>query len=575
MGNKLRIKIEVLRTVLFFLLIFIFQQSGSSAQNLNTDLPVLEQYLRRQQLHGKFDSTISFQRRPIRFDGRDSSETSMVVSTYLIGKADQPNPKVRFNLLPILSSSEYNGKRPYGWGNKGLVPNVGVQTYLSTGFYARFHFLEVQFQPEYTYSQNKPYSGFSDDFSDDIIRARFFYWNNGDNPERFGEGPVSRFWWGQSSVNLLAGPVALGISTQNIWWGPGQFNSLTFSDNAEGFPHLSLNTRRPIKTLIGNFEGQVIIGRLENSGLSPSQNNELNEEYFTKFDGDWRYLNGLSITYNPSFLTNLFLGFNRTFQQYNKYRGRTFNDYFPIFEVFQKKTFFENGHSVAYDGKGQDQQVTISFRYLVPKAKFEIYTEFGKRDHAYDWRDFILSPEHARAYLMGFQKLFATAKPGTFIQLRAEITHQQESNNRYMRYLGLTGNQTWHTHGLARGFVNYGETLGVGSGVGSNVQTLEIAKVSGMNKRGVLFERLENNQDFFYRAFGQTEGRRPWIDLSLGLLWDQQWNNLILSGKAQFIKSYNYQWQQSDENTSEFPKGYNPFAFYGTLNLIYRIGGAK
>ena len=172
-------------------------------------------------------------------------------------------------------------------------------------------------------------------------------------------------------------------------------------------------------------------------------------------------------------------------------------------------------------------------------------------------------------------KLFATAKPSTFIQIRAEITHQQESNNRYIRYLGLTGNQTWHTHGLARGFVNYGEAMGVGSGVGSNVQTVEIAKVSGLNKRGILLERLENNQDFYYRAFGQDSGRKPWIDLSLGLLWDQQWNNLILSGKAQFIKSYNYQWENEGLSTEDFPSGYNHLAFYGSFNLIYRIGRTK
>lgn len=556
--------------ILCFFLFFGLPISGFS-QLLNTDTPVLEEYLRRSQLIKQFNSSYSFQMRPIRFEGRDSTLASQEINSFLMGKSHVAKPQVRFHVLPLISTSELNTKRPYGWGNKSLIPNVGFQTYLTTGFYTRFHFLEVQFQPEFTFSQNKEFKGFPDQFSGKVTSARFFYWNNGDNPERFGKEPISEFWWGQSSVNILAGPMAFGVSTQNIWWGPGQFNSLIFSDNAQGFPHLSLNTRRPLKTFLGNFEGQIIMGRLEDSGLFPSQLDYYNQRYFRKFDGDWRYLNGLHISYNPSFLKNLFLGFSRTFQQYNKYRGKEFEDYFPVFEVFQKKTLFKNGNSVFYDSKGQDQQVAISFRYVVPNGMFELYGEYGKRDHAYDWRDFILNPDHARAYLAGFQKLFPIAAKDSYIQVRGEVTHQQESNNRYVRYKGLIGNQTWHTHGLARGFVNYGQTLGVGAGVGSNVQTLEISKVNGLNKRGLLLERLENNQDFYYRAFGQTKDRGPWIDMSVGFLWDQRWDNFILSGKAQFIKSYNYQWQNANGSTRNLPTGYNPFAFYGTVNLIYSI----
>jgi hypothetical protein len=561
------------RNTLLILLFFI--PKSAISQILNSDSPVLEEFLRREQLLGKFDSAYSFQLRPYYFSPRDTTASVRQAMNYLSGKKIPAKKNVQFSLLPILFSTEVNSKRPYGWGNKLMVPNVGVQTYVSTGFYTRFHFLEVQFQPEYIFAQNKPYQGFGEDFTSREISSRFFYWNNGDNPERFGPKSISKFWWGQSSASIVAGPISLGISTQNIWWGPGQFNSLVFSDNAQGFPHLSLATRKPLRTFMGNFEGQIIMGSLENSGLAPSQNDRLNSLFFRSFDGDWRYLNGITFTYNPSFIPHLFLGFNRTFQQYSKYKGNTFLDWFPIFEGFQKEKLFTNGNSVAYDSNGQDQQVSMFFRLLVPKANFEIYGEYGRRDHALNWREFILNPEHARAYLAGFQKLFPIAPANTFIQIRGEMTHQSESVNRYIRYPGQIGNQTWHTHGLARGFVNYGETMGVGSGVGSNVQTLEISHVSRFNKRGILLERLENNQDFYSRAFFRNSEKQPWIDVSLGLLWDQQWNNLILRGKAQFVKSYNYQWVNAGISTADYPSGYNPLAFYGSLNLIYRIGGTK
>ncbi len=216
---------------------------------------------------------------------------------------------------------------------------------------------------------------------------------------------------------------------------------------------------------------------------------------------------------------------------------------------------------MSYDSNGQDQQVTVSFGYLVPKAQFKVYGEFGRRDHADDCRDFLLSPEHARVYLLGFQKLLALPKNGEFIQVRGEVTHQQESVNRYIGYLGLGSNQTWHAHGLARGFVNYGRALGVGADVGSNVQTLGIARVSGLNKRGVQLERLSNHQDFFYRAFGQDPEKNPWIDFSLGLRWDQRWDRLIFGGKAQFIQARSYQWQSKPNSSSDFPDGKNYFSF--------------
>lgn len=542
-------------------------------QTLNAGLPILEEYLRREQLKGDFGLSNSYMMRPFNFQTLKDSGNAIntLHSFYPIKKGRKPN-SFRFSILPIISTTEFNSKRPYGWGNKGLTPNVGLQTYLSAGIFASVGFLEIQLQPELTFSENRSYQGFWNGFRTPVTSARFFYWNDGDNPERF-ESNSFRAWWGQSRVQLNLGGFGLALSSENIWWGPGQFNALIFSDNAEGFPHLSLHSTRPLKTIIGNFEGQLLMGRLENSLLDPSQNETMNNRFFQDFTGDWRYLNGLSITYNPVFLPNLYVGFNRTFQQYNELKGNTFRDWFPVFEFFQKERVFDDGNTITYDSQGQDQQVSVSFRYVAPKANFEVYTEFGRRDHSFNWREFILNPEHARAYIFGFQKLFPVARPNTFIQVRGEITHQQESVNRYIRYRGLIGNQTWHTHGLARGFVNYGQTLGVGSGVGANVQTLEIARVEGMNKVGIVLERLENHQDFFYRAFGQNEEKKPWIDLSMGLLFDKRWNNLLLSSKTQFIYAQNYQWIPEGIQSEEFPSGQNLLSFYGSLNLIYSLSG--
>ena len=102
-------------------------------------------------------------------------------------------------------------------------------------------------------SENKTFEGFPDTFTSDLIAARFSYWNTGDSPERFGNKFYNRFFFGQSFVSLRYKTFELGAGTRNFWWGPGQWSSLIFSNNAPGFPHISLNTTKPAKTFFGNF----------------------------------------------------------------------------------------------------------------------------------------------------------------------------------------------------------------------------------------------------------------------------------------------------------------------------------
>jgi hypothetical protein len=312
----------------------------------------------------------------------------------------------------------------------------------------------------------------------------------------------------------------------------------------------------------------LIIGRLKDSGLAPSQFPELNSRYFKAFSGDWRYLNALMVSYNPKWIPGLFMGATRTFQQYRKSREAGFLAYFPVFVPVTKVNYgFDK------DENGQDQQISIFGRYTFTKTKTEIYFEFGRRDHSYNWREFVMTPEHARAYILGFNQLFNLPNTDKLIQVRGEMTQQQEAVNRYIRYGGASGGTkggaTWHTHTRARGFANHGQPLGVGIGVGSNVQTMEFALVDGVDKMGVLFERLANNQDFYYKAQFQNSQRRPWIDLSLGFLYDKKFDNLLLSSKLQIIHAKNYQWQLDPASTPEFPKGENLTSMLAQVSLIY------
>jgi hypothetical protein len=529
------------------------------AQVIPAGFPVLEESKRRSQLLNSDSVNASFLLRPF------IQDDSLYSITYQI---ESKIKGLRIGVLPFLNTSRILTKRPYGWADYGMIPNPGLQTYFSGGIQANYKFINFTFRPEIVIAQNSGFESNLDQMTPAQIRSRFLLWNVGDNPERYGNTTYTRFWWGQSKLTLQYGAFELGGSTQNIWWGPGQFNALTFSNNAQGFPHLTLNTTKPAKTFLGNFEGQLIMGRLENSGIAASQNQVLNDRFFTPFSGDSRYLNAITFSYNPKWIKGLFLGFSRTFQQYNANRGNKFIDWFPIVEGLQKKNFFDNGNSAVFDANGRDQTITLFGRLVVPKTKSELYFEYGRRDHAFNWRDFTLSPDHARAFIFGFNQLFELPEINKTIQIRSEITHQQESINRTIRY-GIQGGHSWHTHTPTRGFGNYGQPLGVGIGTGSNVQTLEVSLVDGMDKIGIVFERLANNQDFYYKALLQNTERRPWIDLSLGLLYDKKFDNLLVSSKLQVIHARNYQWQLDPASSPEFPKGENLTSVMGQVSLIY------
>jgi hypothetical protein len=548
-----RYKFHFVFIFLFFLNFEVFSQNNGFGN------PSLDDFFRRKSLALGIKDNFN-----LRF--LNNYPYLMDSSNYFEG--DSITNKIQLDFLPVHTTLQFESRRPYFPGEYGLIPAVGFQSFLSSGIKLKYSFLSIQFKPELIFASNLAFDGFSNNYPENVISSRFYYWNSGDNPERFGNSNYKNFFFGQSYIGIDLNGFEFSFGSRNFWWGPGQWNSLIFSNYAPGFLHFSLNTIKPKKTFLGEFEFQILAGKLESSNYNPTQNNFLNNKYFLPLDPDWRYLNGIFLSYSPKYLNNLSLGYSRTFQTYYFEKPNDFYGWLPILEPFQKEKFYLNNNAVLYDNRRQSQQVAIFARYQFLKSNSELYFQFGRRDHALNWREFILTPEHARAYQFGFLKLFDLPSSGKYFQVRGEITHQQESVNRYLRY-GLSGGNSWHTHGRVRGFTNYGQALGVGVGVGSNVQTLEFSLVEDWKKWGILFERIENHQDFYYRAFGQQSERKPWIDWSTALLWNSSWKNLFFTAKVQGVYARNYQWGLSQKSTPEFPVTQNLFSLHSQVNVIY------
>ncbi|MEL7006816.1 MAG: capsule assembly Wzi family protein, partial [Bacteroidota bacterium] len=304
--------------------------------------------------------------------------------------------------------------------------------------------------------------------------------------------------------------LGVGISTENLWWGPGKKNSLLMSNNARGFSHITFRSLSPVNIEIGHLEWQMIGGRLEGSGFpAPQPSDPVRPVFnsFRPFEEDWRYLNAFTFTYQPKWIPGMFLGMSRAVQQYSENVSEN-GGYFPIFINF----FRENDEG--RDESEIDQLLSLHFRWVWYEARAEVYFEYGRNDASLNLRDFLMSPRHSRAFIFGMSKIFDVSLNNWVMQVSYEHTHMEQSNNFLIRDAG-----SWYLHSTVRhGYTNRGEVLGAGIGPGSNYDYFEIALVDGIKKIGFEFERLAHNQDFFYAAFRDTrDWRRFWIDYTFGL----------------------------------------------------------
>lgn len=565
-----------------FSYIFVFLLTGVSvnvfAQTIPAGTPVLEDYYRRLQLQGKLDSTISFGNRPLTRDAlkeTDIFDPESKLSDKGFYKSSGPisfaNGKGVFQILPFSWQQQINSHHPYGWNDGAMVPSKGYQTLISGGFFARFGPLSIQLKPEYVYAQNSFFNDYSYLRSDTELSSYFIdNYNKIDNPERFGKGVYNKFNWGQSSIRLTVGPASLGLSNENLWWGPGIKNSLMMSNNASGFKHVTLNTVKPVKTYIGSFDAQIIGGRLESSGYAPLETTNLSNgiaSYSAPRDA-WRYLAGLNVNYQPKWIPGLFLGFTRTFMSYGP-DLQGLDDYIPFFIPFQKNQI-ESG--AGDDGSARDQRTSLYARWIFTKAKAEVYFEYGLNDNSYNFRDFIGSPDHSRAYLFGFRKLVPLkGKEEEFIQVGAEITQMSQTIDGLL----LRGAGSFYYHGEVRqGYTNNGEVLGAGSGTGGNLQSFDVSWVKGLKRLGLSLDRLEHNRDFYDSAgFASAKGgSRSWVDFALAAEGTWDYKNLLFNAKLQGIKSLNYQWRQKDfTDTQYYIPNNTVFNFHGELGMAFRF----
>lgn len=570
--SKFLISVQNRITGIFLVCLVVLNFLSSSrvmSQTINLNTPSLEEYLRRQQLLGNLDSVYSFMIRPV----SPSVSFGMENGVDLDGTFTDPNQsktsfttdggRGKFRTLPLSFRSQYNSKAAFGINNGAMIPNRGLQWVLSGGIYYEYDRLSVQFQPELIVAQNKDYQGFPLEHDGSTWLEYYEWLNFSDIPERFGTGSYTKFLPGQSSIRYNTDYVSLGISTENLWWGPGRRSSLLMSSNASGFFHGTINTQKPINTAIGSFEGQIIGGKLLNSGYLPPQPDYVYRQtplYVPKRDRDWRYLAGLTLTYQLKWVPGLTLGYSSVSQMYHN-DMQSFADYLPVFNGGKNR---EN--ILVTEVAKRNQLSSGSFRWMDPKGHFEFYGEYGSNGNSRTINDFITNPDRNRAFTLGFLNLIPLKKPDQFIQLGGELTQTGQTVRET-----IFDKNSWYTHPQVRhGYTHRGKVLGAGYGPGSNVLFLEASWVKDFNKIGFQIERIENNNDFYYKRFEDIKDWRvKFVDVVPALLAEWRVDNLLLSSKIQYAHSFNYKWYIVNIPGQYWVPGYDKNNMVAHLSISY------
>ena len=430
-------------------------------------------------------------------------------------------------LLPINFLQKYNSHHPYGWNDGPLSFSKGYQFVGSGGVYMRWRNIHLTLMPEFFKTASDPY----------------------ETSPNWGQrtSALSKLLMGQSSLRMDLGPLSIGLSSQNLWLGPGKFSSLLMSNNAQGFNHFSVGSNKPLKTPIGSFEFNIIGGTLTANATQVYENKNLKVSY----SGLNRYLNILSLTYNPLFFKNLFLGFNRSFQQFSQSNpSKNLKKYYLI----TLQPLFRNQYRD--DDVPIDQSISGFVKYVFPKENAEIYYEYGWNDGSSNLRDLNLEVAHSAASIFGLRKI-TYLNSSSYLTFEAEATKMAQSPGYLQRNAG-----NWYEHGLIRdGYTNENQIMGAGSGFGNNIQTIGISWNKGWTKYGIKFQHIAQQpirlvSDWYNLYLGTVD----WDDYSYGFVVKQKYKNLLFNLNVDWVHSNNYMWQ--NKNTAS-----NIYVFLNTIYL--------
>lgn len=344
---------------------------------------------------------------------------------------------LRVSLIRPEVGMAYNSAFAYGVDDGAVWAGRGVTMSARAGFAARYGPAFLTLAPTVFWAQNREFP-----LQDYGRTGQLAYEDElADIPQRFGDQAYSRVDPGQSTLGVEGHGVVAGVSTANQHWGPVRYNPILLGSNAPGFPHVFVGTSRPVNLWIGKVHGRASWGRLDQSPYS-----------LVPADSGRRLMSGLVGVFVPRGLPNLEVGFARFFHLEWNPGPLPVRDLLLPLQSFAKKNTGDPYDTSRVDN---NQLASVFVRAVLPNSGVEVYGEYGRDDHNWDLRDFLLEPDHTSAYVLGLSKLWRRS-PTEALLLSGEVAVSEASHLSYVRWQGV-----FYSHAFVRqGHTERGQLLG-------------------------------------------------------------------------------------------------------------------
>lgn len=444
-------------------------------------------------------------------------------------------PRVQYTRNSAVPFSMNDGAM---WAGKGA--NYGV----SAGVRLEWYRLQLAIDPQIIHEENLSLP-FYDNLQSGLPYLLPSYrsvwstlWNifphGMDIPFRFGDSSHRFTDPGESFASVSAGPVRVGVSTEEEWWGPGIQNALLLSNNAAGVPRVFVRSARPLHTSAGSFEFSTFLGKLRESDYFRTPGASTNPQAFVHIGTPTRVLAAGALVWTPNFEPGLSLGLARSVFEERIYRGPVLLRWFDLFRNVGQP----NDRSVADSTAqlGRDQLMSLFGRWVFPTDGFEVYGEWLRASLPVSLRDFLTDPSHSRGFTVGLQWLAPANRHGGAMRLQAELTNlEQDASFRY-RPIG----SIYTSRVVPQGYTQRGEPLGAAIGPGSSSQFLAADYVARSWSLGAFGERIRWNED----AHAQTPypSFKGWCESDVSLLGGlrARWLNPLGAVSASFSTGTRY-----------------------------------
>lgn len=382
--------------------------------------------------------------------------------------------------------NSFNTAAPYGQNDGALWQGKGYNSSLTGGARLEAYGFEVTLKPQVSFSQNlsfsyiKPnYSG--ENFADKAATYGYYGLPSIDAPQRFGDSAFWNYDWGDTELRWSWNTFTTGIGTQSIWLGPAKLNPIIHSNNAPSYPKIDIGLRKT-SLYMPHFDWHL--GDIELRGwwgyLSES-------DYFdNNSSNNHNLITGLSLNYEfPGIFKGFSIGFNRT--MLSKWSNISA---YSLFKIFTPGNVGSGGSDE------NDQRISVTFEYLLPKIGLDLYLEWGRNDYTSDLLSILQYPFRTQGWTAGINKAFKTKN--TRFELIFEYTTLECSSD-----WKVSWPSTFYAHHIIlQGYTNRGQWLAAGIGTGGNSQYLGTNIYTKNNKINIFIQRI--NPDLDYTWFIDT-----------------------------------------------------------------------